>query len=87
MARSDYVGRNSPPSAYAIASLLEGEKGSVGRVVEATLLRTAFLVPGLYLATPYRGVQLLNVALAGSASITVCLIVHYALKKDQAESG
>jgi hypothetical protein len=80
--RSNLVRRGSPPSSYAIQALLDGEEGSVGRVVEATLLRTAFLLPGLYLTTPYRGRQLLTVALASSGSITVSLILYYALRKN-----
>ncbi len=82
MPRSNLVRRGSPPSSYAIQSLLEGEEGSVGRVLEATILRTVFILPGLYLVTPYRGRRLLGVAMAASGSITVSLIVYYALRKN-----
>ena len=81
MARS-YIGRGSPPSSYAIQALLEGEEGSVGRVLEATMLRTVFVMPGLYFATPYRGRRLLHVSLAASGSITLALILYYALRKN-----
>lgn len=82
MSRSSYVKRGSPPSAYAIQSLLEGEEGSVGRVMEATLLRTVFLLPGLYFTTDFRGTRLVTVAFAGSASITVALMLYYLAKKN-----
>lgn len=52
----------------------------MGRVLEATLLRTAFVLPGLYMTTPYRGAHLLRVSLAASASITLALIGFYTLK-------
>ena len=81
MAR-DYVDRGSPPSAYAIESLLEGEDGSISRVMEATILRSFFLAPGLYLATNLRGRRLVTVAFAGSASITLALMAYYLLRKN-----
>jgi hypothetical protein len=85
--RRTYVDRNSPPSSYAVASLLEGEPGAIGRVVEATFLRTLFVIPGLYAATPLRGKQLLTAALAGSASITLSLMIYYMLRKNGLADG
>ena len=79
---NNLVRRGSPPSSYAVQALLEGEPGSVGRVLEATLLRTVFVLPGLYFATPYRGRRLLGVAIACSGSITLSLILYYGLRKN-----
>lgn len=76
------VGRGSPPSTYAIQALLEGEEGSVGRVMESTLLRTVFVIPGIYLATRLRGKELVTVSFAASASITLSLMVFYLAKKN-----
>ena len=82
MARRNYVARGSPPSAYAIQALLEGQKGSVGSVMEVTLMRTLFLIPGLYLTTNLRGKRLMTVAFAGSASITIALMGYYVLRNN-----
>lgn len=78
--RNPYIEKKSPPSSYAIAGVLEGEPGSVGRVIFGTLQRSLFLAPGLGLAG-LRGEQLVRSALLASASITGCLFGLYTLRR------
>ncbi len=80
MKRSKYIEKKSPPSSYAIAGVLEGEPGSMGRVIIGTLQRSLFLAPGLGLSG-LRGEQLVRAALLGSASITASLFGLYTLRR------
>ena len=60
---------NAPPSSYAVYDLAAGVPGSALRVAGLTLVRSAFIVPGLYLAG-VRGWKVLWAALAASTTIS-----------------
>lgn len=75
--RPHYIEPKSPPSSYAIAGVLEGERGAWGKVLVGTAQRSAFLAPGLALAG-VRGERLVSASLLGSLSITASLFVLYA---------
>jgi hypothetical protein len=60
---------NAPPSSYAVYDLAAGVPGSAVRVAGLTLVRSAFIVPGLYIAG-VRGWKMLWGALAASATIS-----------------
>lgn len=70
---------HAPPSSYAIASLIDGEPGSLGRVAVLTLQRSLIVSPGLYLSG-LRGRQLVRSSLLASASVTGLLVAWYWLK-------
>lgn len=74
------VEEGSPPSSYAIADLVQGKPGSLGRTASLTAQRAFFIVPGLYVAG-IRGTQLLTGSIYGSAGITLWLVGLYTLKK------
>lgn len=75
-----YVNPKSPPSSYAVAAVLEGEPFAVARVVGATAVRSAFIVPGLALAG-VRGRHLLWGAVLGATGITAALFALYGLRR------
>lgn len=69
--------RTQPPSTYAIQALVNGEPGAFQRVVGLTLLRTALIVPGLWLAgkafreEPFTGAKLVGSSFLASSTITL----------------
>lgn len=75
-----YVRPKSPPSSYAIAAVLEGERGAWWRVARATGTRALLLIPGLWVGG-VRGTALFTGALAGSAGLTVALYRYYWRKR------
>ena len=83
---SAYVAPQSPPSSYAIAGVLDGERGAWGRVARATAERSVMIAPGLWLAG-IRGRELLAGAALASVSITTVLFAHYWRKKRAAASN
>jgi len=62
--------------------VLEGEPGAVVRVITATAIRAAFILPGLALAG-VRGRKLFVGAALGSTSITSALFILYGLRRAQ----
>lgn len=81
----DLVQSQSPPSTYAIAALLDGEKQSGMRVLGLTLERAFFIGTGLYVAG-FRGQELMRGALSASTAITGWIVADYWLKK-RGQSG
>ena len=74
------VEEGSPPSSYAIADLVRGEPGALGRTASLTLQRAIFIVPGLYVAG-IRDRQLFTGALYGSIGISMWIYGLYSLKR------
>jgi hypothetical protein len=72
----------APPSKYAVASLLDGEPGALGRVASSTVKRMLLIAPGLWLAG-FRDRELVKGTVSASVSITVGLIVYYAVKANR----
>ena len=60
---------NAPPSSYAVYDLAAGVPGSAMRVAGLTVVRAAFIAPGLFLAG-FRGWRVLWGSLAASATIS-----------------
>lgn len=75
-----YIRKNSPPSSYAIAAVIEGEKGGWPRTIGQTLQRSLFIAPGLALAG-IKGPQLIKGSIYSSATITGFLFGLYILRK------
>ena len=75
-----YVERDAPPTAYAVSSAIEGEKGAWGRVLYGALQRSLFIAPGLALAG-IRGGKLVRGSLYSSATITGFILLTYVLRK------
>jgi hypothetical protein len=78
--RQPYIEKGSPPSSYAIAAALEKQRGSVGKVIGGTVMRSLAMAPGLALAG-LRGQELMKAALLGSGSITMMLFGLYTLRR------
>lgn len=76
----------NPPSKYAIEGLVRGEPGSFQRVAGLTLLRTAIIAPGLYVAgrafgsEDYKGAKLVGASLFASASVTLGMLAYTFLR-------
>ena len=70
--------RGSPPSSYAVLAVVEGQDGAVWDLATLTLLRSTFVLPGLY-AVGLRGKDLVKASVAASASISAALLVWYAI--------
>lgn len=75
----DDVERDAPPSAYAIADLLDGRPGALTRVAGLTIMRAAFIAPGLYLTGVRERVVVRS--LAASATITLGMLAWYTVKR------
>lgn len=78
--------RGSPPSSYAVLAVLEGQNGSVLRLLGLTLLRGVFVIPGIWLASRLARVdmepwQLLVMGLAGSATISAGMLAYYFVRQ------
>jgi len=76
-----YIERESPPTSYNVASVLEKQPGGWGRVMAGTVQRALVLTPGLALAG-VRGGQLAGGALLGSMTITAWLFLLYSLRRE-----
>lgn len=72
----------SPPSTYAIAAFLEGEKGSAFRMLSVTLERSMFIGLGLALAGIKQPLRT-KAALICSASVTGWILADYILKRER----
>jgi hypothetical protein len=76
--------RDEPPSTYAIAAFMQGQPGSLGRVVNLTLSRMVFIAPGLYIAGIREPRELLKMTASVSVSLTAGLALLYRLHDDAA---
>lgn len=84
-AQSD-MPQNAPPSTYAVADVLDGADGSIVRLAGLTLLRTGFIIPGIWAANRVSSTEmgfgkLLGYSLATSTSISLGMLGYYALKR------
>lgn len=80
MANEIEVEAESPPSSYAIADLVAGKPGALGRTLSLTAQRAIFIVPGLYVAG-IRDRKLFTGSIYGSIGISLWLVGLYALKR------
>lgn len=83
---SDTGERGSPPSSYAALAVLEGQNGSLLRLLGLTILRGAFVIPGIWLASKVARVdmepwQLLVMGLTGSATISAGMLAYYYIRQ------
>lgn len=75
----------APPSTYAVAAVIEGQRGAVLRAVGLTLARGVAIAPGLWLAgrafkiEGLRGWKLVGTSLAASSMITLFMFGWYSL--------
>lgn len=84
----------SPPSSYAIASVINGEPGGFMRVIGVTLLRAGFIAPGLWVASrifpgetvKLGGWQLLGFSVASSTTISLGLLAWYGIRSALAKA-
>lgn len=74
------VESESPPSAYAIADLVRGTRGAVGRTFVLTLQRSLLIAPGLAVAG-LRGRKLATSSVYASIGVTLALVLLYAGRK------
>lgn len=77
---------NAPPSSYAVAGVLDGERGAVMRLAGLTILRGVFIAPGLWVTARLFKVettplQLLALSFGGSATISIGMIGYYAVRR------
>lgn len=68
------------PSSQSVIACLRGEPGAIAKTALTTLLRTALLLPGVYLAGG-RGWRAWVGASAGSMTITLFLFFWYAAQE------
>lgn len=78
--------RDAPPSTYAVVDFLDGADGSIVRLAGLTLLRTAFIFPGIWVANKITGTEmgfgkLAGYSLATSTSISAGMVGYYALRR------
>lgn len=78
--------RDAPPSTYAVVDFLDGADGSIVRLAGLTLLRTAFIFPGIYIASKLTSTEMgfgkvLGFSLASSATITGGMVGYYAARR------
>lgn len=83
------VPAQSPPSTYAVADFLDGSEGSAIRLAGLTLIRSVFIVPGLWAASKMTSVpltfgQIAGFSLASSTTISVGMVGYYAFKRRRA---
>jgi hypothetical protein len=76
---SPQIPGGSPPSTYAIASMLNREPGAVGRVAALTIQRAIWIGLGLYLAG-IRGSRVKRGALFASATLTTVIAAGFIRK-------
>lgn len=76
----------SPPSSYAVLAVLDGQSGSLLRLVGLTLLRGAFIIPGLWVVSKIMKIdldtyELLGLSFGGSATITAGMLGYYGIRR------
>ena len=74
------VEAESPPSAYAIADLVEKKPGAAGRTFVLTLQRSLLIAPGLAVAG-LRGEKLAVASVYASVGVTLALLFVYSMRK------
>lgn len=72
----------SPPSSYAVLAFLDGRNGSFLRLAGLTLLRGAFIIPGIWIVSKLMRIdlgayELLGLGFGGSATITAGMVGYY----------
>ena len=72
-----------PPSTYAVAAWVDGERGSFLRVLNLTASRALFLAPGLYLSGVRDPKMLLKASLGASVSVSGMLALIYWLRRKE----
>jgi len=80
------VDQGSPPSSYAVVDVLDGQQGSLIRLIGLTMLRGVFIAPGLWIAArlfriEMEPMQLLALSFGGSATISAGMVGYYAIRK------
>lgn len=82
------IENGAPPSTYAVASVIKGERGSLARLVGVTALRSIFIIPGLWgVARLMPGLpsmtwwQTTLLGLGASTTISLGLLVFYWMKE------
>ncbi len=88
---ADHTGipQQAPPSTYAVVDFLDGGEGSAIRLAGLTLIRSVFIVPGLWAASKVTSVpltfgQIAGFSLASSTTISVGMVGYYAFKRRRA---
>lgn len=76
----------SPPSSYAVVAVLDGQNGSLLRLIGLTLLRGAFVVPGLFLTAKVMKIDLelydlLALSFGGSVAISLGMLGYYWIRR------
>jgi len=82
MPPSPQVPAGSPPSTYAIASMVNREPGAVGRVAVLTIQRAIWIGLGLYLAGISRS-KVKRGAFLASATLTAVIAARLIVKAKQ----
>ena len=70
------VAEGEPPSSYAIADLVEGRRGAIGRTIFLTASRVPWIFTGLALSG-VRGQQLVVGSLVTSVALTTWITLFY----------
>lgn len=78
--------QGAPPSSYAVVDVLDGQQGSLIRLVGLTLLRGVFIAPGLWVTArlfkiEMEPMQLLALSFGGSATISAGMVGYYAIRR------
>jgi hypothetical protein len=76
----------SPPSSYAVLAVLDGQSGSVLRLIGLTLLRGCFIVPGIFIVSKVMKIELdikelLALSFGGSATISAGMVGYYWVRR------
>lgn len=76
---------SAPPSTYAVAAVIQGQRGAVLRMIGLTAARGAAITPGLWLSGKALGIKeltgwkLVGTAMAASSCITIFMYVWYSM--------
>lgn len=78
--------QGSPPSSYAVVAVLDGQHGSLLRLVGLTFLRGAFIVPGLFITAKVMRIDmelydLLALSFGGSVAISLGMLGYYWIRR------
>lgn len=75
---------SAPPSTYAVAAVLQGQRGSIPRMMALTVARGTAILPALWIAGKVlkipelkMGWKLVGASMAASTGITLSMIVWY----------
>lgn len=81
-----YVPRESPPSVYAAAAVVEGQPGAWTNLVMNTLLRAVLLMPGLAIGGVRDLRTNVTAALTASGLLSGIILIHYYTKSRDAQA-